>query len=106
MIVQKIYAGLNFVSRNLLDSGARGAFMGITLGETTKLLDNMTANYSQWHSKQAPTSKKVNFVEEVFTLSDKLDALMNMVIIVRMLMLILMISHYLVGLRKIIMLLM
>ena len=27
MIIQKIYAGLNFVSRNLLDSAAGGTFM-------------------------------------------------------------------------------
>ena len=42
MIVQNFYAELNFVSRNLLDSAAGGTFMGITLGEVTKLLDNMT----------------------------------------------------------------
>ena len=33
MIIPKNYAGLNFVSRNLLDSVAGGTFMGITLGE-------------------------------------------------------------------------
>ena len=31
MIIQKFYAGLNFVSRNLLDSAAGGTFMEITL---------------------------------------------------------------------------
>ena len=45
MIIQKIYAGLNFVSRNLLDSFAGGTFMENTLGEATKLLDNIMANY-------------------------------------------------------------
>ena len=44
MIIQKIYAGLNFVSRNLLDSAAGGTFMEITLGEATKLLDNIILN--------------------------------------------------------------
>ena len=58
MIIQIFYAGLNFVSRNLLDSAAGGTFMEITLGEATKLLDNIMANYSQWHTKRAPTSKK------------------------------------------------
>ena len=62
MIIQKIYAGLNFVSRNLLDSAAGGTFMEITLGEATKLLDNIMANYSQWHTERAPTSKKVDSV--------------------------------------------
>ena len=39
----KNYAGLNFASRNLLDSVAGGTFMEITLGEATKLLDNTMA---------------------------------------------------------------
>ena len=59
MIIQIFYAGFNFVSRNLLDSAAGGTFMEITLDEATKLLDNIMANYSQWHTKRAPTSKKL-----------------------------------------------
>src|SRR3954469_5863712 len=51
MITEKIYAGLNFASRNLLDSTAGGTFMEITLGEATKLLDNVMVNYSQWHTE-------------------------------------------------------
>ena len=47
----KNYAGLNFASRNLLDSAAGGTFMEITLGEATKLLDNIMVNYSQWLPK-------------------------------------------------------
>ena len=58
MIIQKIYAGLNFASRNLLDFAVRGTFMEITLGEATKLLDNIMANYSQWHTERASISKK------------------------------------------------
>ena len=61
----KNYAGLNFVSRNLLDSAADGTFMEITLGEGTKFLDNIMTNYSQWNTERAPTSKKVNSVEEI-----------------------------------------
>ena len=72
MIIQIFYAGLNFVSRNLLDSAVGGTFMEITLGEATKFLDNIMANYSQWHTERAPTSKKVNSVEEISSLSDKL----------------------------------
>ena len=37
------------------------------------------ANYSQWHTERAPTSKRVNSVEEISTLSDKVDALMKLV---------------------------
>ena len=47
MIIQFFYAGLNFVPQNLFDSAAGGTFMEITLGEATKLLDNIMANYSQ-----------------------------------------------------------
>ena len=52
------YARLNFASRNLLDSAAGGTFMEITLGEATKLLDNIMVNYSQWHTERS-TNKKV-----------------------------------------------
>ena len=57
MIIQIFYAGLNFASRNLLDSVAGGTFMEITLGEA-KLLDNIMANYFQWHTEKSSTSKK------------------------------------------------
>ena len=61
MIIQIFYAGLNFFSRNLLDSAVGGTFMEITLGEATKFLDKIMANYSQWHTERAPTSKKSQF---------------------------------------------
>ena len=70
---------MNFVSRNLLDSAAGGTFVEITLGEATKFLDNIMENYSQWHTERALTSKKVNSVEEISSLSEKVDALMKLV---------------------------
>ena len=70
MIIQNFYAGLNFVSRNLLDSAAGGTFMDVTLGEDTKILDTIMTNYSQWHTERAPSGKKVNYVEEIATLSE------------------------------------
>ena len=79
IIIQIFYAGLNFVSRNIFDFTAGGTFMEVNLGEATKLLDNIMANYSQWHTERAPTSKKVNSVEEISTLSEKVDALMKLV---------------------------
>ena len=54
--------------------------MEITLGEATKLLDNIMANYSEWHTERAPTSKQVNSVEEIYSLSEKVDALMKLVV--------------------------
>src|SRR4051794_29307399 len=80
MIIQTFYAGLNFSSRNLLDSAAGGTFMIITLGVATKLLDNMMVNYSEWHTERAPQGKKVNSVEETSSLSDKIDTIMSMLV--------------------------
>ena len=68
IILQKNYAGLNFASRNLLDFAVRGTFMEITLGEATKLLDNIMVNYSQWHTERS-TNKKVHAIEEINVLS-------------------------------------
>ena len=51
--------------------------MEITLGEATKLLDNIMANYSQWHTKRS-TSKKVHAIEEINVLSGKMDELMKL----------------------------
>ena len=73
MVIQTFYAGLNFTSRNLLDSAAGGTFMSTTLGAATKLLDEMMLNYSQWHTQRAPTGKKVNYVEEISSLNEKVD---------------------------------
>src|SRR3954468_6713731 len=80
MIIQFLYAGLNFSSRNLLDSAAGGTFMSITLGEATKLLDNMMINYSEWHTERAPQGWKVNSVEETSLLSDKIDTIMSILV--------------------------
>jgi hypothetical protein len=78
MIIQNFYAGLNFSSRNLLDSAAGGTFMSITLGAAIKLLDNMMVNYSEWHTERAPQGKKVNLVEEISSFCDKIDTIMLM----------------------------
>jgi hypothetical protein len=80
MIIQTFYAGLDFCSRNLLDSAAGGTFMSITLGTVIKLLDNMMINYSEWHTERAPQCKKVNSVEETSSLSDKIDTIMSMLV--------------------------
>jgi hypothetical protein len=72
------YAGLNFSSRNLLDSAAGGTFMSLNLVAATKLLDNMIVNYSEWHTERAPQGKKVNSIEETSSLSDKIDAIILM----------------------------
>ena len=63
--------------------------MEITLGDATKLLHNIMANYSQWHTKRS-TSKKVHAIEEINVLSGKMDELMKLFLL-RVLLLILMI---------------
>src|SRR4051812_20484386 len=80
MVIQTFYAGLNFTSRNLLDSAAGGTFMSTTLGDATKLLDEMMLNYSQWHTERSPTSKKVNSVEEISSINEKVDLIMSLFI--------------------------
>ena len=77
IIIQNFYAGLNFASRNLLDSATGGTFMEITLGEATKLLDKMMVNYSQWHTERS-TNKKVHAIDEINVLSGKMDELMKL----------------------------
>ena len=52
--------------------------MSTTLGAATKLLDEMMTNYSQWHTEIAPTGRKVNSVEEISSLNDKVDMIMTL----------------------------
>src|SRR3954469_9937197 len=77
MVIQTFYACLNFTSWNLLDSAAGGTFMSTTLGAATKLLVEMMLNYSQWHTERSPTSKKVNSVEEISSLNEKVELIMS-----------------------------
>src|SRR3954471_15065977 len=62
----------------MLDSSAGGTFMSTTLGAATKLLDEMMLNYSQWHTERYPTGKKVNSVEEISSLNEKVDLIMSL----------------------------
>src|SRR4051795_2640310 len=78
MVIQTFYAGLNFTSRNLLDSAVGGTFMSTKLGAATKLLDDMMLNYSQWHTERSPTGKKVNSVEEISSLNGKVDPIISL----------------------------
>src|SRR3954462_6001372 len=78
MVIQTFYAGLNFTSRNLLDSAAGGTFMPTTLGAATKLLDEMMLDYSQWHTERSPIGKKVNSIEDISSLNEKVDLIMSL----------------------------
>src|SRR3954469_21809090 len=78
MVIQTFYACLNFTLRNLLDSAAGGTFMSTTLGVPTKLLDDMMLNYSQWQTERSPTGNKVNYVEEISSLNEKVDLIMSL----------------------------
>ena len=52
--------------------------MSTTLDAATTLLDDMMTNYSQWHTERAPTGKKVNYVEEIYSLNEKVDMIRSM----------------------------
>ena len=52
--------------------------MSTTLGAATKLLDDMMTNYSQWHTERSPIGRKVNSVEEISSLNEKVDMIMSM----------------------------
>src|SRR4051812_2876790 len=52
--------------------------MSTTLGAATKLLDDMMTNYSQCYTERSPTGKKVNYVEEISSLNDKVDLIMSL----------------------------
>src|ERR1044071_4454307 len=52
--------------------------MSTTLGAATKLLDEMMLNYSWWHTERSPTGKKVNSVEEISSLNEKVDLIMSL----------------------------
>jgi hypothetical protein len=50
------------------------------MSEAKAILENVSQNHSQWHTDREPhtSTKKLNSVEEVEILSDKIDALMTM----------------------------
>jgi phage/plasmid-associated DNA primase len=60
----------------MLDSAAGGAFMTKTVNEAKDILENILQNFSQWHTERAPSSsRKINSVEEVYSLTAKVDAI-------------------------------
>jgi hypothetical protein len=60
----------------MLDSAAGGAFMTKTVNEAKAILENILQNFSQWHTERAPSSsRKINSVEEVYSLTAKVDAI-------------------------------
>src|SRR4051812_31669331 len=52
--------------------------MSTTLGAATKLLDYMMTNYSQCHTEISPTSRKVNSIEKISSLNEKVDLIMSL----------------------------
>src|SRR3954466_1986311 len=38
----------------------------------------MMTNYSQWHTERAPTGRKVNSIEEISSLNEKVDLIMSL----------------------------
>jgi hypothetical protein len=49
--------------------------MAKSVNEAKAILENMLQNFSQWHNERAPSSsRKVNSIEEVDSLTAKVDA--------------------------------
>jgi hypothetical protein len=60
----------------MLDSTAGGAFMTKTVTEAKSIFENMLQNFSPWNTERASfSSRKVNSVEEVDSLTAKVDAI-------------------------------
>jgi hypothetical protein len=60
----------------MLDSAAGGAFMTKIVNEAKAILENILQNFSQWHTERVPSSsRKVNSVEEVDSLTAKVDTI-------------------------------
>ena len=76
-ILHSFYNFLNYMSRNILDSSAGGAFMSKTIIEAQYILESILQNYSQWHTDRAPNpSNKVNSIEKTNDLSSKMDTIL------------------------------
>jgi hypothetical protein len=59
----------------MLNSAAGGAFMTKTVIEAKVILENMLQNFSQQHTERvSSSSRKINSVEEVDSLTAKVDA--------------------------------
>jgi hypothetical protein len=64
----------------LLDSVVGGAFMTKTISEAKAILENAVQNHIEWHTDREPhtSTKKLNSIEEVESLSANIDALVTM----------------------------
>jgi hypothetical protein len=75
-ILHSFYKGLNYMSRSKLDSTVGGASMTKSVTKAKAILENILQNFSQWHTERAPPSnRKVHSVEEVDSLTSKVDAI-------------------------------
>jgi hypothetical protein len=68
------------MSTILLYYDAEWSFMTETISKAKAVLESILQNHSQWHTDRESTTwtKMVNSIEEVETLSAKIDAMMSM----------------------------
>ena len=64
LLIQYFYEGLMLMNRSIIDAASGGALMDKTHVATRQLISNMAANYRQFGTKVATTSKAV--VNEFF----------------------------------------
>lgn len=68
------------MSKSMLDTAARGTFMGRPVSVAKQLLDDMESNHAQWHVERS-SSRKVNSTieEKNGELTAKVDELLNII---------------------------
>jgi hypothetical protein len=75
-IIQSFYDGLIHTACEHIDAAAGGSFFVLSIDEAHKLVEKMSSNQS-WDDERTPShTRKVHQLEEVDTLTAKIDLLM------------------------------
>jgi hypothetical protein len=76
-IIQSFYDGLIHTACEHIDAAAGGSFFVLSIDEAHKLVEKMSSNQS-WDDERTPShTRKVHQLEEVDTLTAKIDLLMK-----------------------------
>jgi hypothetical protein len=76
-IIQSFYHGLICSAQKHIDAAAGGSFFALSIKEAHKLVEKMASNQS-WDEEHTQTrTHKVHLLEEVDTLTAKMDLLMK-----------------------------
>jgi hypothetical protein len=76
-IIQSFYHGLIGLAREHIDVATRGSFFTLSIEEAHKLVEKMASNQSWNDEHTQKRTRKVHQLEEVDTLTSKIDLLMK-----------------------------